>query len=131
MCVVYGEEQIRNFGFLVSQKDYVYTLDDDCLPATREGPKGRLIRVNAALEHINNLKSPATPYFFNTLYDPYAKGSDFVRGYPYSLRQGVTTAISHGIWLNAPDYDGKVCQPYCARVKLSNATLGLLSMQVV
>jgi hypothetical protein len=38
-------------------------------------------------------------------YDSYQDGSDFVRGYPFTLRQGVQTAISHGIWLNAPDYD--------------------------
>jgi hypothetical protein len=25
--------------------------------------------------------------------------------YPYSLRGGVPTVISHGLWLNAPDYD--------------------------
>ena len=30
---------------------------------------------------------------------------DFVRGYPYSLRDGVTTAVSHGLWMNAYDYD--------------------------
>lgn len=45
------------------------------------------------------------PTFFNTLYDPYRNGSDFVRGYPFSLREGVPTALSHGLWLNAPDYD--------------------------
>lgn len=33
------------------------------------------------------------------------EGADFVRGYPFSLREGVPTAISHGLWLNIPDYD--------------------------
>ena len=28
-----------------------------------------------------------------------------MRGYPFSLREGVPTAISHGLWLNIPDYD--------------------------
>ncbi len=32
-------------------------------------------------------------------------GTDFVRGYPFSLREGVPTAVSHGLWLNVPDYD--------------------------
>ncbi|TQD83302.1 hypothetical protein C1H46_031159 [Malus baccata] len=32
-------------------------------------------------------------------------GADFVRGYPFSLREGVPTAVSHGLWLNIPDYD--------------------------
>jgi Reversibly glycosylated polypeptide len=39
------------------------------------------------------------------LYDPYRDGADFVRGYPFSLRDGVPTAVSHGLWLNIPDYD--------------------------
>ncbi|KAJ0894156.1 putative UDP-arabinopyranose mutase [Helianthus annuus] len=47
----------------------------------------------------------STPYFFNTLYDPFSDGADFVRGYPFSLREGVPTAVSHGLWLNIPDYD--------------------------
>ena len=31
-------------------------------------------------------------------YDPYAPGSDFVRGYPFSMREGKRTAVSHGGW---------------------------------
>jgi reversibly glycosylated polypeptide/UDP-arabinopyranose mutase len=61
--------------------------------------------INALEQHIKNLLSPSTPYFFNTLYDPYREGADFVRGYPFSLREGVPTAVSHGLWLNIPDYD--------------------------
>lgn len=44
--------------------------------------------INALEHHIKNLLSPATPYFWNTLYDPYRPGADFVRGYPFSLREG-------------------------------------------
>ncbi|KAF9592913.1 hypothetical protein IFM89_018629, partial [Coptis chinensis] len=61
--------------------------------------------INALEQHIKNLLCPATPFFFNTLYDPYREGADFVRGYPFSLREGVPTAVSHGLWLNIPDYD--------------------------
>ena len=39
---------------------------------------------------------PSTPRFFNTLYDPFAEGADFVRGYPFSWREGSPTALSHG-----------------------------------
>lgn len=66
-------------------------------------PSGK--EINALAQHIKNLLSPSTPFFFNTLYDPYTEGADFVRGYPFSLREGVPTAISHGLWLNIPDYD--------------------------
>ena len=61
--------------------------------------------INALEQHIKNLLSPSSPFFFNTLYDPYREGADFVRGYPFSLREGVSTAVSHGLWLNIPDYD--------------------------
>ncbi|KAI3773848.1 hypothetical protein L1987_48385 [Smallanthus sonchifolius] len=63
------------------------------------------IDINALEQYIKNLLTPSTPFFFNTLYDPYREGTDFVRGYPFSLREGVPTAVSHGLWLNIPDYD--------------------------
>nr|KJB80403.1 hypothetical protein B456_013G095500 [Gossypium raimondii] len=66
-------------------------------------PSGK--EINALEQHIKNLLTPSTTHFFNTLYDPYREGADFVRGYPFSLREGVPTAVSHGLWLNIPDYD--------------------------
>ena len=65
-------------------------------------PSGR--DINALHQHIENLLTPST-LFFNTLYDPYRKGADFVRGYPFSLHEGVPIAVSHGLWLNILDYD--------------------------
>ena len=76
----------------VSKKKYIYTIDDDCFVA--KSPDGSSI--NALEQHIRNLLTPSTPFFFNTLYDPYAEGADFVRGYPFSLRNGAPTAVSHG-----------------------------------
>ena len=75
------DASIRNFGFLVSKKPYIYTIDDDCLPA--KDNDGNVI--NPLAMHLRNLQTPSHPYFFNTLYDPYATGSDFVRGYPVSM----------------------------------------------
>lgn len=95
------DASIRNFGFLVSRKKFVWSVDDDCFPAN--GVDGE--PVDALMEHALNLLTPSTPYFFNTVYDPYQQCVDFVRGYPYSLRQGVQTAVSHGLWLNMYDYD--------------------------
>ena len=79
------DASIRNFGFLVSKKRYVLSLDDDCFPAVDS--YGR--KVNIAAEHALNLLTPSTPYFFNTVYDAYRPCVDFVRGYPYSLRGGL------------------------------------------
>uniref|UniRef100_A0A383VR22 UDP-arabinopyranose mutase n=1 Tax=Tetradesmus obliquus TaxID=3088 RepID=A0A383VR22_TETOB len=100
-CISYKDSACRCFGFLVSKKRYIYTIDDDCFVAKDPSNED----INALEQHIKNLLSPATPYIFNTLYDPYREGADFVRGYPFSLREGVPTAISHGLWLNIPDYD--------------------------
>lgn len=61
-------------------------------------PSGKAIDPIAG--HLHNLMTCATPLFFNTLYDPYREGADFVRGYPFSLRDGVPTVVSHGLWLN-------------------------------
>ncbi|WCJ26757.1 UDP-arabinopyranose mutase 1 [Euphorbia peplus] len=90
----------RYFGFIVSRKKYIVALDDDCVPAENKG-----FLVDAVADHIMNLATPATPFFFNTLYDPYREGADFVRGYPFSLRSGVPCALSCGLWLNLADYD--------------------------
>nr|GMC52066.1 probable UDP-arabinopyranose mutase 5 isoform X2 [Ipomoea batatas] len=91
----------RYFGYLVSTKKYIVSIDDDCIPA--KDHEGNI--VDAIAQHISNLTTPATPFFFNTLYDPYRKGADFVRGYPFSLRSGVSCALSCGLWLNMADYD--------------------------
>ncbi|XP_074322752.1 putative UDP-arabinopyranose mutase 5 isoform X2 [Apium graveolens] len=91
----------RYFGYLVSKRKYIVSIDDDCVPAKDD--MGNLI--DAVSQHVQNLETPATPFFFNTLYDPYRKGADFVRGYPFSLRNGVTCALSCGLWLNLADYD--------------------------
>mmetsp|Transcript_18886 Transcript_18886/g.56278 ORF Transcript_18886/g.56278 Transcript_18886/m.56278 type:complete len:342 (-) Transcript_18886:591-1616(-) len=100
-CISFKDSACRCFGFLVSKKQYIFTIDDDCFVA--KNPSGE--DINVLQQHIRNLLTPSTPYFFNTLYDPYREGADFVRGYPFSLREGVTTAVSHGLWLNIPDYD--------------------------
>jgi len=75
-------------------------------PGPGSGPSlGAGPGIDALAQHLTNLRTPSTPYFFNTLYDPYRDGADFVRGYPFSLRSGQPTAVSHGLWLDVPDYD--------------------------
>ena len=91
-CISFKDSACRCFGYAISKKRYVYTIDDDCFVA--KDPTGA--QINALQQHIENLLSPSTPFFFNTLYDPYAPGTDFVRGYPFSLREGAPTAVSHG-----------------------------------
>ncbi|KAL3650068.1 putative UDP-arabinopyranose mutase 5 [Castilleja foliolosa] len=91
----------RYFGYLVSRKKYIISIDDDCVPAKDSNGNP----IDAISQHITNLTTPATPFFFNTLYDPYCEGADFVRGYPFSLRTGVDCGLSCGLWLNLADFD--------------------------
>ncbi|KAB5561020.1 hypothetical protein DKX38_005977 [Salix brachista] len=134
-CISFKDSACRCFGYMVSKKKYIFTIDDDCFifmlccvfrdgfdllcdlgfldfgsvcvicadKSVAKDPSGKAI--NALEQHIKNILSPSTPFFFNTLYDPYRDGADFVRGYPFSLREGAPTAVSHGLWLNIPDYD--------------------------
>ncbi|KAF4385405.1 hypothetical protein G4B88_005737 [Cannabis sativa] len=95
-CISFKDSACRCFGYMVSKKKYIYTIDDDCFVA--KDPTGH--DINALEQHIKNLLCLSTPFFYNTLYDPYREGADFVRGYPFSLREGVPTAVSHGLWLN-------------------------------
>ncbi|KAL6576279.1 putative UDP-arabinopyranose mutase 1 [Orobanche hederae] len=123
-CISFKDSACRCFGFLVSKKKYIFTIDDDCFvteSVSWEASSGLDLRIcmpgiwvakdpsgkeiNALAQHIQNLLTPSTPFFFNTLYDPFRDGADFVRGYPFSMREGVPTAVSHGLWLNIPDYD--------------------------
>ncbi|KAJ4844403.1 putative UDP-arabinopyranose mutase 5, partial [Turnera subulata] len=99
--ILFSGYSCRYFGFLISRKKYIISIDDDCFPAKDD--TGTLI--DAVAQHLVNLTTPATPFFFNTLYDPYRKGADFVRGYPFSLRTGVSCALSCGLWLNLADFD--------------------------
>lgn len=111
----------RYFGYLMSRKKYIISIDDDCIPA--KDSKGNF--VDAVAQHITNLAMPATPFFFNTLYDPYCEGSDFVRGYPFSLRTGVECGLSCGLWLNLADYDAptQVLKPNVKNSRYVDAVL--------
>lgn len=102
-CISSKDSACRCFGWLISRKKYIFTLTDECYPVKGFPADG--LEVNPLDKHGQNLLSPATPFHFNTLYDPFEHATDFVRGYPFSLREGVQTAISHGLWLNLPDYD--------------------------
>ncbi|KAI9091974.1 hypothetical protein K1719_027909 [Acacia pycnantha] len=73
-CISFKDSACRCFGYMVSKKKYIFTIDDDCFVA--KDPSGK--DINALEQHIKNLLSPSTPYFFNTLYDPYREGTDFL-----------------------------------------------------
>ncbi|XP_078434111.1 putative inactive UDP-arabinopyranose mutase 2 [Wolffia australiana] len=82
---------VSHVGYLVSDKRIVVILDSSCRPHRSSGSG------DPVAQHLTNLLTPATPSYFNTLYDPYRSGVDFVRGYPFSLRGGVHCVLSSGL----------------------------------
>ncbi|KAJ0913237.1 putative UDP-arabinopyranose mutase [Helianthus annuus] len=78
----------RYFGYLISKRKYIVSIDDDCSPA--KDNNGDVVDI--VTQHITNLKTPATPLFFNTLYDPYRK-LGVKTGIPYVWRNERGSAI--------------------------------------
>ena len=109
-----------NFGFIASDRDYIYVIDRDTVPVVggNEPAAGPLIPHDLFLSHALNLRKPSLPYYYSPL-DPFKNGgfdtghADFGRGYPFSLRGGVKTAVSIGAVLydNPQDSLTKVLRP--------------------
>ncbi|PQP91669.1 UDP-arabinopyranose mutase 3-like [Prunus yedoensis var. nudiflora] len=88
-CISFKDSACRCFGYLVSKKKYIFTIDEDCFVA--KDPSGK--EINALEQHIKNLLNPSTPLFFNTLYDPYREDADLFHGYPFNLRGVFVDAV--------------------------------------
>ena len=82
---------IHNLGFLVSKKEYILSLDDDCFPA--KDTTGYLI--NPITAHLQNLQSPTLP-FFNAQYDTDRNIDIVVHTNIHNSRSIIPTAISYG-----------------------------------
>jgi reversibly glycosylated polypeptide / UDP-arabinopyranose mutase len=95
----YNSPTIRSFGYLISDRRFIYTIDPSSTPIASRGG------MNVIETHVHNLMTPSTPLYFNTVYDPFVLGSDFTKGTPYSLRGGQPTAISHGLALGTETFD--------------------------
>jgi len=88
---------IRSYGFwkaYTSGADIIITLDDDCYP----------VEDGFVNQHIDNLSAETPERWINTY--PH---SNFVytRGIPYSIRKKHRVMISHGLWTNKIDLDGR------------------------
>ncbi len=88
---------IRSYGFWKAHEfgaDIIITLDDDCYP----------IEEAFVQKHVDNL-SRSAPHGWVTTY-PHP---DFIytRGIPYEIRDAYPAMISHGLWTNKIDLDGK------------------------
>lgn len=90
---------IKSYGFLKAYQDghdYIWTLDDDCLPEDNRAPYAHTLKFFLGL-------SQADDSWYNTI----EKHGLYPRGYPYGIRQdGQLVMIHHGLWSGVPDLDG-------------------------
>lgn len=86
---------VRNLGFIIAKQiraDVIVTLDDDTLPF------GDTIG-----DHLKALKkSVPLSWISTTVIDG---PTDYMRGFPYTIRKEVPVEVSHGVWLGVPDRD--------------------------
>ena len=100
-------QQAANFGFLVADREFVYLVDRFSIPReaslSMQQEVGSHYKYNMLHMHARQLLKPSLVFYFqNPNNNPYSRSSDFLRGYPYSLREGIQTAITLGEVTPAP-----------------------------
>jgi len=96
-------------GTLIGPADYILTLDDDVHPSAGSDPIQEHLDVlqrrvpiswmNTSLPGVLNRDAG---YRFDDLNTPL-----YLRGFPYGIRDEAPVKVSHGVWVNVPDFDGK------------------------
>jgi hypothetical protein len=87
---------VRSYGFYKAYQngaDMVVTLDDDCY----------FYEENFLDKHAENLSYTMPKHWFPTF--PYPDHM-YTRGFPYEVRDKMPVALSHGLWVGIPDFDG-------------------------
>jgi len=84
---------IRNLGFAYIAKtlpdvEYIITLDDDVLPIG-----------DPIADHVNALNQKVPISWISTAVDQY------MRGFPYMIRDEAEVVVSHGVWEGVADWD--------------------------
>lgn len=84
---------VRNAGFwyiarFMPEVEYIITLDDDTKPI------GDPIQ-----DHIDALNKRVPVSWINTA------GEDYMRGFPYGIREEAEVVLSHGVWEGVKDWD--------------------------
>jgi reversibly glycosylated polypeptide/UDP-arabinopyranose mutase len=130
-CGEYGDlicrktDAVRNLGFIFAARakcyDYILTLDDDVAPPAGGDP---------IQEHLGVLNRRVPISWMNTALDSYPRTSlrqavyeyggppryeyggppgdvPHLRGFPYGIRDEAPVMVSHGVWVDVPDFDGR------------------------
>lgn len=97
---------VRNLGFLEAIKysfvDVILTLDDDVYPIEGTDPiKDHLDALYESWDIDTQNKTPRkVPISWFTT------ASEYMRGFPYGVRNEAEVWVSHGVWEGVHDYDG-------------------------
>ena len=92
--LIYNKSDVvRNLGFAFIAKhlpdvSYIITLDDDTRPL-----------YDTIGQHVNVLQKSVPVSWMSTA------GTDYMRGFPYELRNEAEVVLSHGVWEQNPDWD--------------------------
>lgn len=84
---------VRNLGFYFvafygKQGDVIITLDDDCYPNGNDPIQ----------EHLDILGTKHPISWVSS-------ADEYMRGFPYGIREEAEVLVSHGVWANVPDLD--------------------------
>lgn len=82
---------VRNLGFAKAYQDgaeYILSLDDDTLPCD-----------HTIIEHLTILQTKQPISWVNTT------NQNYMRGFPYGIREEAPVKISHGGWTGVADFD--------------------------
>ncbi len=105
-------DAIRNWGFIEAARrgfDYIFTADDDVHPPAGSDP---------IQEHLDVLQRRVPISWMNTALpgglnsiprtrEEIDNVPTYLRGFPYGIRDEAPVKVSHGVWVNVPDFDGR------------------------
>lgn len=90
--IYHFNDGVRNLGFAYVAKylpevEYIITLDDDTLPYN-----------DTIQDHLDVLQSRVPVSWIST-------ASEYMRGFPYDIREEAEVVLSHGVWHGVADWD--------------------------
>lgn len=115
-------DAIRNAGFVFAAAtadfDFILTLDDDVHPPAGSDPIQEHLDVlqrrvpiswmNTAMEESETWYKDDNNVMTRARYrGDWNTNPHYLRGFPYGIRDEAPVMVSHGVWVNVPDFDGR------------------------
>jgi len=110
-------DAVRNVGFMAAASspnkyDFILTLDDDVHPPAGSDPIQEHLDVlqrRVPISWMNTANLGSGGHYQGSARD-WCEGPEqmhYLRGFPYGIRDEAPVMVSHGVWVNVPDFDGK------------------------